>query len=55
MIFLVTVQLILWYFCLVVQVIRAFGVDTFVDGEMFTVLLRNERMGAIRTPQNVLL
>ena len=35
----------------IVQVIRAFGVDTFVYDEMLAVLLGNKSMSAIRTSE----
>ena len=44
----VFVQMFLIHFLQVVEIVRAFGIHTFVDAEEFTVFLSNEGVAAMR-------
>ncbi len=48
----VFVQMFLIHFLQVVEIVRAFGIHTFVDDKVFTVFLMHQAVVAMRTSQD---
>ena len=48
----VFVQMFLIHFLLFVEIVRAFGIHTFVDDKVFTVFLMHQAVVAMRTSQD---